>query len=118
MDESNLIVHLIHLSTLFHTPLSLAIILILIHILIHIVPSLRSYLALVTQCLGTVMEMVTIVQTALILYLPTTQHRILTELMNGVIAIYDDHRNQLFQKFPEIIHAVAEKACSDIEVGL
>ena len=64
------------------------------------------------------MEMVTIVQTALILYLPTTQHRILTELMNGVIAIYDDHRNQLFQKFPEIIHAVAEKACSDIEVRL
>ena len=75
-----------------------------------------SSLALVTQCLGAVMEMVTVVQTALILYLPSTQHRILTELMHGVVAIYNDHRNQLFQKFPEIIHAVAEKACSEIEV--
>lgn len=77
-----------------------------------------SHVALVTQCLGAAMEMVSLVQTALILYLPPSQHRILTELMKGLIAIYQDHRTQLFQKLPEIIRAVAEKACADIEVGL
>ena len=76
-----------------------------------------SHVALVTQCLGAAMEMVSLVQTALILYLPPSQHRILTELMKGLIAIYQDHRTQLFQKLPEIIRAVAEKACADIEVG-
>lgn len=76
------------------------------------------FVALVTQCLGAIMEMVTLVQTALILYLPPSQHRILTELMKGVIVIYEDHRKQLFQKFPEIIRSVAEKACSDIEVDV
>ena len=77
-----------------------------------------SHPALVTQCLGAAMEMVSLVQTALIIYLPPSQHRILTELMKGVIAIYQDHRTQLFQKLPEIIRAVAEKACAEIEVGL
>ena len=75
------------------------------------------WIALVTQCLGAVSEMVTLVQTALIIYLPPAQHRILTELMKGVLVIYEDHRKQLFQKFPEIIRSVAEKACSDIEVS-
>lgn len=62
------------------------------------------------------MELATLVQTALVLYLPAVQHRILTELMKGMIAVFDDHRTQLFQKFPEIIRSVAEKACADIEV--
>lgn len=57
-----------------------------------------------------------LVQNALLLALPPAQHRILIELLRGLREVYDDHAKQLFAKFPEIIHAVAEKACEDLEV--
>lgn len=74
------------------------------------------HLALASQCVGACMELVTIVQTALILYLPTNQHAILNELMKGLVTLFDSHRDQLFEKFPDIIKAVAEKSCTDLEV--
>jgi hypothetical protein len=62
------------------------------------------------------MELVTLVQTALLVYLPNSQHKILLDLMRGVVDVYRGHRDQLFAKFTEIIKAVAEKACADVEV--
>lgn len=76
------------------------------------------HLALASQCVGACMELVTIVQTALILYLPTNQHAILNELMKGLVMLFDNHRDQLFEKFPDIIKAVAEKSCADLEVKI
>lgn len=76
------------------------------------------HLALASQCVGACMELVTIVQTALILYLPTNQHAILNELMKGLVTLFDSHRDQLFEKFPDIIKAVAEKSCTDLEVRI
>lgn len=76
------------------------------------------HLALASQCIGSCMELVTVVQTALILYLPTNQHALFNELMKGLGILLDSHRNQLFDKFPEIIKAVAEKSCAELEVGV
>lgn len=78
---------------------------------------LLSPTAITTQCLGACMEFVALTQTALILFIPASQHRVLTELMRGLGVLVEDHRAQLFAKFPEIIRGVAEKACSEIEVG-
>ena len=75
------------------------------------------HLALASQCIGACIELVSIVQTALILYLPTNQHVLLNELMKGLIVMFDSHRDQLFEKFPEIIKSVAEKNCMEIEVN-
>ena len=76
------------------------------------------HLALASQCIGSCIELVTVVQTALILYLPTNQHALFNELMKGLTILLDNHRNQLFDKFPEIIKAVAEKSCADLEVSV
>lgn len=75
------------------------------------------HLALASQCIGACIELVYLVQTALILYLPTNQHVLLNELMKGLVIVFDEHRNQLFDKFPEIIKTVAEKSCMDLEVS-
>lgn len=75
------------------------------------------HLALASQCVGSCMELVTVVQTSLILYLPTNQHMLLNELMKGLTILFDSHRTQLFEKFPEIIKAVAEKSAAELEVG-
>lgn len=64
------------------------------------------------------MDLITLVQTALILFIPATQHKVLTELMKGLLVLYEDHRTQLFAKFPDIIRSVGEKACSEIEVAM
>ena len=42
---------------------------------------------------------------------------LLNELMKGLVIVFDEHRNQLFDKFPEIIKTVAEKSCMDLEVN-
>lgn len=76
-----------------------------------------SRTAITTQCLGACMDFVALTQTALILFIPASQHGVLTELMKGLSVVLEDHRAQLFAKFPEIIRGVAEKACGEIEVG-
>ena len=74
------------------------------------------HLALASQCIGTCIELVSIVQTSLIIYLPSNHHVILNELMKGLSLLLDNHRENLFAKFPDIIRSVAEKSCSDLEV--
>lgn len=81
------------------------------------VSSLFSLAAITTQCLSACMEFVTLTQTALILFIPASQHCVLTELMKGVGVLMEDHRTQVFAKFPEIIRSVAEKTCSELDVG-
>lgn len=81
------------------------------------VSSLSSLAAITTQCLSACMEFVTLTQTALILFIPASQHCVLTELMKGVGVLMEDHRTQVFAKFPEIIRSVAEKTCSELDVG-